>query len=92
MSPKEARELDKLKNIRRINPEPLSTFMPSLQDNSPIGRNSDYSVVGGAAPQGPQDGRAAGRSETKTVNIFVQEGRSADTFIRSRAEIQRAMR
>lgn len=95
LPPTEARMFDELKNIRRFNPEPLSSIMPALNDNMPGGgSNSDYSVMGGSAPPVAASGGGGrgGAGSDRPVIINVQQGVQADTFIRSRAEIQRAMR
>lgn len=82
-----------------IVPQPLSSFLPKLQD----------SIPGGSAPAISQSAVAAGMAGTsavpipantnshpgandRNVNIFLQERQQVDQFIRSRAEIQRAMR
>lgn len=51
------------------------------------GAGSSSTVTVNAASTGRQAAQAA-----RNVNIFVQQGVQADTFIRSRAEIQRSMR
>lgn len=59
---------------------PAPSLPPPSHNQEAIGR-----VVPQSDPFGHPDRNA------RTVNIFVQEGRSADSFIRSRAQIQRAM-
>ncbi|MGY3445627.1 tape measure protein [Bradyrhizobium sp. USDA 4473] len=93
MQPEDAERLKQSQNIQHVTPEPLKNYLgdsaaiPGSSGSLGTGQSSGNAPV--AANSNGAWGQGAGGSP---ITIIVQDKVQADDFIRSRAQIQRAMR
>jgi len=97
LPPQEAAQLKAIHNQVRATPEPISDYLPKPQsipgnDNATATSSSVSGWKDSSAYHSPVAASQAGSGGDRPVTIVVQDKVQADDFMRSRAQIQKAIR